>query len=77
MNNKTEWDKKFLREQPFMPFGSLMNAYCQINQGKGIKVEELIKDANELFNFSVELVEGRFGAEKETIEPIEEEIKNY
>ena len=77
MANKSEWDKKFLREQPFMPFGSLMNAYCQVNQGKGITAEKLIEDADKIFDFAVGLVEGRFGAEQEeVVEPIEE-IKNF
>lgn len=34
--DEKKWDMKFLKEYPFMPFGSLMNAFGNINQGKGM-----------------------------------------
>lgn len=51
-----QWSQKYLREYPFIPFGSLMNAYCQINHGKGISVNEMETIADRLFEKAIELV---------------------
>jgi len=34
ITTKSPWDEKFLREQPFMAFGSMMNAFGRVNEGK-------------------------------------------
>lgn len=47
--NFSVWDIKFLRSTPFMPFGSMIKAYGQINQGKGMTIEKFLKDANKMF----------------------------
>lgn len=55
-----QWETKYIRETPFMSFGSLMNAFGQANQQKGITAEELKKVAKELFSLSLELTEEAF-----------------
>ena len=49
VNAKGQWDEKYLREQPFMAFGSFMNAFGRINQGKEISLEALIIAGDALF----------------------------
>jgi len=39
-----KWDLKFVKESRYMPFGSAMNAYGNINQGKGISVKKFLED---------------------------------
>jgi len=41
----------------FMPLGSLLNAYGNINSGKGITPEQMIEDTKILVEFAQELVE--------------------
>ena len=36
-----QWSEKFLRESPFMPFGSICNIIAQAYQGRGINRETL------------------------------------
>src|SRR4030042_5664706 len=45
----TEWEVKFLRENWTMPFGSLLNAYAQMNQQKPKKMKEFLNDIDGLF----------------------------
>jgi len=47
-----DWDKKFIRENLFMPFGSLVNGYCNLHKGEGITDEEFRKKMNWLFNMA-------------------------
>lgn len=54
MNN---FQEKFTKEGFTMPLGSLLNAYGQINQGKGIKAEELIKETKLLEEYAKEIVQ--------------------
>ena len=49
---KDAWSEKFLREYPFMPLGSMMNAFGTINEGKGMSVEEFSKVADILFQLA-------------------------
>lgn len=44
-----EWTQKYIREYPFMPFGSMMNAWAVLNQGKDIDIESFMKVAEDLF----------------------------
>ena len=62
---KNEWDIKFLRDQPFMPFGSMMNAFGLLNEGKGITPEEFLKVSESIFGLCVKLTEARFSATQE------------
>jgi len=50
-----QWSQKFLREHPFMAFGSMMNAYSNINKGKGCAIEEMETIADRLFAKAIEL----------------------
>lgn len=59
-----EWEVKFNREGVFMPFGSLCNAYGQVNQQKGagmksneVRIDKFIEDMKQLYALSVEMVE--------------------
>jgi len=51
-----QWIQKYLREQPFMPFGTMMNTYAQINKGTGCTVEEIEMVADRLFEKAIELI---------------------
>jgi len=53
---RDQWAEKYLREQPFMPFGSMMNAYGVINEGKGITLEEFEEVAKKLGQVAAEIV---------------------
>jgi len=49
VNNQNNWDEKFYREQPFMAFGSMMNAYGKVNEGQGKSREDFEEDAKKIF----------------------------
>ena len=51
---KDQWVEKFVREQPFMAFGSMANSYGLANEGKGISIENFKKDMSELFKLAQE-----------------------
>ena len=51
-NITSPWDIKYQREQPFMAFGSLMNAYGRMNEGKEISVEDFEKISDKLFEIA-------------------------
>jgi len=61
-NVKSPWDTKFLRETPFIAFGSMMNAYGRMNEGKEITPEEFEKIANKLFQIAKGYAIAAFGA---------------
>lgn len=50
-----KWEKKYIKTNRFIPFGSLMNAYSQLNKGKGMEVEKFKEVAYNLFKFSQKL----------------------
>ena len=65
-NVKSPWDVKYLREQPFMAFGSMMNAYSTINQGKGITFNEFKETSSKIFELAREFTSKSFdGVTKE------------
>ena len=66
------WDIKYLREQPFMAFGSMMNAYGRMNEGKGCTVKELEKIAEDIYNIALELTDRAY---KNSISDDEEEVE--
>jgi len=74
-NNKTiivqdQWSEKFLREYPFMPFGSLCNLIGQAFQGKGIDEETLERLARKAFQLAQEFTEEVYSkVKKEEKEP--------
>jgi hypothetical protein len=72
MKINNQWDEKYLREQPFMPFGSLLNAYAQMHQQKPLTLNRFINDARMLFAFSRELVLDAL----ESSQPKPEEVPN-
>jgi hypothetical protein len=57
--NNNEWIKKYLREYIFMPFGSMMNAWAVLHQGKDISLEEFKKVAEEIFIVAKKMIDER------------------
>lgn len=43
-----------------MPFGSLMNSYGNVNQGKGVPINQFVADAKQLFALSKEFVKEQY-----------------
>ena len=75
---KDQWEIKYLREGWTFAFGSLMNAYAQVNQGKGIKLEDFQKDAEKLFEQAQLMVRNAvMEAEPEEVEPIKPDVPDY
>ena len=60
LNIKSPWDQKYLREQPFMAFGSMMNAYGNINQGKGLSMEDFEIATEKIFALAKKYAEKAF-----------------
>jgi len=48
---RDQWDEKYLRESPFMPFGSMMNAWSQA-QKESVNLKEFKKVARQLFSLA-------------------------
>ena len=72
---KDQWEIKYLREGWTFAFGSLMNAYGQINQGKGVKLSEFQEESEKLFEQAQLMVRNAvIEAEPEVVEPINPEI---
>ncbi len=68
--SKDEWEQKYKREYIFMPFGSLMNAWAVLNQGKDISPEEFLRVANLFLAETKKWVEDRAietSGKKETV----------
>lgn len=55
MKELNQWDIKFLREQPFMAFGSLLNGYAQMHQQRPVAMAKFERDARRLFQLAQEL----------------------
>ena len=71
-NSQNQWDIKYRRETPFMPYGSLMNAWALLNQGKDISLEDFLKQSEEIFKLATKLVDKRAGEVQELPTPTEE-----
>lgn len=54
------WDLKFLKEYPFMPFGSLMNAFGNINQGKGMDYVAFETASKNIFKMAKSFVKEQY-----------------
>ena len=65
--SNSEWTQKYLREYPFMPFGSMINAWSVLHQGQNISLEEFIKVVESIYEVSKKLVNNRM-KETETSE---------
>jgi len=71
LQKQYQWEKKYLREGWTFAFGSLMNAYSQINQGKGIELEKFKDDAEKLYEQAQVMVRNAvIETEPEIVEPI-------
>jgi len=61
-NVKGPWDIKYLREQPFMAFGSMMNAFGKVNQGKGMDVEAFKIACEKIWQQAEKFTEEKFNS---------------
>jgi len=57
---KSPWDAKFLREEPFMAFGSMMNAFGRINAGKFLTLEAFEAATDKIFELAKKYTEDAF-----------------
>ena len=49
----TNWDEKFLREAPFMPFGTLVQGWARVKaEDTEYTLEQYAKDAEKLFDIA-------------------------
>jgi len=64
-----QWINKQLREGCFMPFGSMMNAYGQINKGKDIDAKKFLKDSMGIFEHAQLMVRKAILSAEEISEP--------
>lgn len=53
------YERKYLRDQAFMPFGSMMNAFGLANHGKGMATKEFLEASYKIFHKAVEMIEER------------------
>ncbi len=65
---KGQWDEKFLRESPWMPFGTLGNIVAKAFEGKGITPEQLKVLADKMFELAMKYT-------KDAYERVEKEQK--
>lgn len=71
---KNDWDAKYLREQPFMAFGSMCNAYGLINEGKGMSIVEFLVGAEMIFEKANEFAQRNFDKVEAIKESVEEQV---
>ena len=57
---KSQWDEKYLRESPWMPFGSMCNLIGQALRGTGMSKEQLESLAKKAFELSMNFTEKAF-----------------
>lgn len=55
-----EWDNKYYREGWSFPFGSIMNAYAQMNQGRNMSPKDILDFAEQAYQKSQELIDKSF-----------------
>ncbi len=69
-NITSPWDQKYLREQPFMAFGSMMNAFGQVNRGKDISMEAFEEASKKIFEMAKEFTKQAYedAATEETLD---------
>jgi len=60
MAENDPWSVKYKREEPFMAFGSMMNAFGRINANKGLTMEEFEKATDKIFELAKKYVEDAF-----------------
>jgi len=51
-----KWDAVYLKDKPFMPFGSMVNAYGLINQGTGESLDKFLSDMDTIWARSLKMV---------------------
>jgi hypothetical protein len=68
---KNQWDEKFLRETPFMPFGSMMNAFGLINEGKGITTDDFLMQVEMIKDKAREITEELYEVSQRVSDDVE------
>ena len=76
MAYNTEWEQKWLREGWAMPFGSMCNAYGQVNQQKGKTIEAFLEDIDKIFNKAQDITINTLNEAKPALEkPITDQAR--
>lgn len=70
-----QWDEKYLREQPFMAFGSMMNAFGRVNEGKNMEADEFFDVVDKLFDKAKELTYDAFNSTRDENDNVDIPIK--
>jgi len=52
---ENKWDIAYLKDRPFMPFGSIVNAYGLVNKGSNKTTEEFLEDMSKLWAWAVNI----------------------
>ena len=76
-NITSPWDQKYLREQPFMAFGSMMNAFGQINRGKNLDMVAFEVATKKIFEMAKEFTKEAYedAAQEETLDlPVKKKL---
>ena len=60
-----EWDLKYYRENPFMGFGTIMKSYAEINQGKEVESESMVRIANRFWDWACQITNKRLTDSKD------------
>lgn len=71
-NTQNQWEVKYRRESPFFAYGSLMNAWATLNQGRDIPLAEFLRQSEEIFKLATKLVDERAKEVQELPTPTEE-----
>lgn len=71
---KSEWEIKFFRETPFMPFGSMMNAYGQVFKERGelvsaTDIKAFLSDSQKIFKLAKKMVKDAYDFSQDIYEP--------
>lgn len=72
---KSPWDEKFMREQPFMAFGSMMNAFGQCNKGKGVDLASFEIACNKIFKLAQQYTKDAYDSVTKTNGSVEIPVK--
>ncbi len=59
-----------------MPFGSMMNAFGQINQGKGMNIDDFSKASKKIFNLCLSFTERAYDRVSQEEQEIDLPTKN-
>ena len=68
----TQWDKKYFQEQPFMPFGTLVQGWARIKaQDPTYTIEQYKLDTAELFDVAKKMTSSTYKIVQDFIKKVE------